>query len=541
MREREMKVDIYTHYFKVTEFNEVAHNALLRFCLHLTTSETMINRFGVVEKTGEKTYAARTQSKTEYRFIITCLDTFIRYLDVVSGIPEKSLIKIDHRNDVPFGLPVKLVPDPNFIPRDYQGNLINHAARLPVPGREDSPEYKRILEIQMGKGKAQSLSSLIKTPGGWITMGEIKVGDKISSPDGGTTIVTGVFPQGLKDIYRITFEDGRSTEIELEHLWRVYNSDAKRWVTVNTKCIKEGLESFNSDLYIPLIKSERLDHGKRFNKFFERMEDSVGPCFTLKKQHEADDLQMLIRSLGGISELKKSGDNYKVTFDFTKVMLKIKSVEFSHIGPTQCISVDHPDHLYITDDYIVTHNTKMALYAIYLMSTRALVQLKPMYMQKWINDIKEMFDGFPGSQFKKTDIMAISGNKHLSNAIHLALEGKMEAKFIIISNRTLQIFIDEYEEGVDVVAKYGCVPDDLMKIFQIGTKLTDEAHEFLPRDYKVASTDPLVTVMREGRQPGISLILATQQPGKTSLLTARVWNKSENDLEKICKINPTQI
>ncbi|MGM5479860.1 MAG: ATP-binding protein [Nanobdellota archaeon] len=42
----------------------------------------------------------------------------------------------------------------------------------------------------------------------------------------------------------------------------------------------------------------------------------------------------------------------------------------------------------------------------------------------------------------------------------------------------------------------------------------DEAHEFIPHDGKVASTDALVTIMREGRQPGISLILATQQPGK---------------------------
>lgn len=42
----------------------------------------------------------------------------------------------------------------------------------------------------------------------------------------------------------------------------------------------------------------------------------------------------------------------------------------------------------------------------------------------------------------------------------------------------------------------------------------DEAHEFLPRQGANVATDPLVTIMREGRQPGISLILATQQPGK---------------------------
>jgi hypothetical protein len=42
----------------------------------------------------------------------------------------------------------------------------------------------------------------------------------------------------------------------------------------------------------------------------------------------------------------------------------------------------------------------------------------------------------------------------------------------------------------------------------------DEAHEFLPNEGKTTATKPLVTILREGRQPGISLILATQQPGK---------------------------
>ncbi len=42
----------------------------------------------------------------------------------------------------------------------------------------------------------------------------------------------------------------------------------------------------------------------------------------------------------------------------------------------------------------------------------------------------------------------------------------------------------------------------------------DEAHEFLPREGKTAATDALITILREGRQPGISLILATQQPAK---------------------------
>jgi DNA helicase HerA-like ATPase len=42
----------------------------------------------------------------------------------------------------------------------------------------------------------------------------------------------------------------------------------------------------------------------------------------------------------------------------------------------------------------------------------------------------------------------------------------------------------------------------------------DEAHEFLPLNEKIISTDALVQILREGRQPGLSLVLATQQPGK---------------------------
>ncbi|RMD45293.1 ATP-binding protein [Candidatus Pacearchaeota archaeon] len=42
----------------------------------------------------------------------------------------------------------------------------------------------------------------------------------------------------------------------------------------------------------------------------------------------------------------------------------------------------------------------------------------------------------------------------------------------------------------------------------------DEAHEFLPLNGKTPATDALVQLLREGRQPGISLVLATQQPGK---------------------------
>ncbi|MGD9275685.1 MAG: DUF87 domain-containing protein [Candidatus Pacearchaeota archaeon] len=42
----------------------------------------------------------------------------------------------------------------------------------------------------------------------------------------------------------------------------------------------------------------------------------------------------------------------------------------------------------------------------------------------------------------------------------------------------------------------------------------DEAHEFLPLNDKTIATDALIQLLREGRQPGISVVLATQQPGQ---------------------------
>lgn len=81
---------------------------------------------------------------------------------------------------------------------------------------------------ESGCGKAQPLYSNIKTPGGWIAMGNIKTGDVVCTPDGGTVTVTGTFPQGLRPIYRVTFEDGRIVDCDENHLWKVYNCNW-RW------------------------------------------------------------------------------------------------------------------------------------------------------------------------------------------------------------------------------------------------------------------------------------------------------------------------
>ena len=72
-------------------------------------------------------------------------------------------------------------------------------------------------------GKAQPLDARVRTLRGWKRMGELEVGDALASVDGQPSIVTGVFPQGVKQAYRITFSDGRATECCAEHLWRTHS------------------------------------------------------------------------------------------------------------------------------------------------------------------------------------------------------------------------------------------------------------------------------------------------------------------------------
>jgi len=44
--------------------------------------------------------------------------------------------------------------------------------------------------------------------------------------------------------------------------------------------------------------------------------------------------------------------------------------------------------------------------------------------------------------------------------------------------------------------------------------MIDEGHEFLPRTEETPASRSLIRLLREGRQPGISMVLATQQPGE---------------------------
>jgi hypothetical protein len=122
-----------------------------------------------------------------------------------------------------------------------------------------------LIADQMGLGKAQPLTSKILTPRGWKNMGDMKIGMDIINSQGGTSKVTGVYPQGVKKIYKVIFTDGSSTECCDDHLWLVNTPNRRfRGCEGNIKTLKEISQSlclFNDSRgfkshrhYIPMVK-----------------------------------------------------------------------------------------------------------------------------------------------------------------------------------------------------------------------------------------------------------------------------------------------
>lgn len=151
-----------------------------------------------------------------------------------------------------------------------------------------------------GSGKAQPLYSDVLTTNGFIKMGDIKVGDEVIAGNGNVSKVLGVYPQGKKQIYEITLENGYKCRCSADHLWHVrYNYFANKF--------KEKDVELNEILLCP-------------NKYL---------------------IPVTTENLNNI------------------FYLRIGVIECVGEEECQCIYIDDPCHLYITDSYIITHNTTL--------------------------------------------------------------------------------------------------------------------------------------------------------------------------------------
>lgn len=86
--------------------------------------------------------------------------------------------------------------------------------------KEDRPSTY-ILCGNLGSGKAQPVDLIIPTPDGNRRFGDLKVGDYVFDKYGKSTKVLGVFNRGRLQNYKVTFEDGRYTYCNKDHLWTV--------------------------------------------------------------------------------------------------------------------------------------------------------------------------------------------------------------------------------------------------------------------------------------------------------------------------------
>jgi len=109
----------------------------------------------------------------------------------------------------------------------------------------------------------------------------------------------------------------------------------------------------------------------------------------------------------------------------------------------------------------------------------------------------------------------------LDVSVYATMPGGWNIKSLVLGLVSKKLFTQRMiarrdEEFKDVHESVHYFADDSSKKlkYPLVWLIVDEAHEFLPVKGKTAATDPLVTILREGRQPGISLVLASQQPGK---------------------------
>jgi RecA/RadA recombinase len=288
-------------------------------------------------------------------------------------------------------------------------------------------------------GKEQPVSEPVLTPNGWTEIGKLKPGSIIFGSNGQTQTVLAVYPQGVKDVYEVEFDDGSKTRCGLEHLWETSNFQERHNSGFKSvKSLKQIISSlkygfclnhsvrvveainFNSSaklLVDPYLLGTSI--GKSDKKFipddykFASINDRVSLLqglidtdgyinkskseilyYTVSEQL-ADDVLHIVRSLGGIarkrfkksSYLDKDGERiickncFIISFYLppeiipAKLTRKIKNFSprqknFTHfikkvtkIGSEEsvCIKVSSNDSLYVTKDFILTHNTSSAL------------------------------------------------------------------------------------------------------------------------------------------------------------------------------------
>lgn len=245
-------------------------------------------------------------------------------------------------------------------------------------------------------GKALLDSELIYTPYGPKKIGFADIGDIIYGDDGKLTTVVGVYPQGFVDMYKVTFEDGRSIVCCGQHQWKVkYHGDYKVMSTMGI--IHSDFQKMTIDI------GEAVDFPERrwlmspqllgsltasflcgsTDRIFElsnkEMDDII---YSSKKQKE-----LFISSFMKISRGISTGDDrFKVVYKSEYIIsfvrrifwsmgyycvmdgddmyiskthnrLRISDIDYYGKYKATCIEVDNKSHQFLATNFVVSHNT----------------------------------------------------------------------------------------------------------------------------------------------------------------------------------------
>lgn len=272
--------------------------------------------------------------------------------------------------------------NPKFEVRDYQIDAALTSLNKPFT----------LIQSTVGSGKEQPCDVVIPTPKGFVKFGSLQVGDEVFGSDGKPQKVIGVFPQGIKDVYRVTFMGGGVVECGLEHLWTV--STKRTTKTLSLKDIMKDYQSKKTNKFkyfvpyvLPVEYEEKafeiepeayarvsvetgsFDTKYLFGSVEQRFEllqayiDLIGREFdkgyliTTNNPVLLMFIKKLALSLGAAVYTK--GNSLTIIFDSDRPTNYIVNIEKIRRANSMCIKVSNPDELYVTQDYVLTHNTSI--------------------------------------------------------------------------------------------------------------------------------------------------------------------------------------
>lgn len=93
--------------------------------------------------------------------------------------------------------------------------------------------HKLLINMPPRHAKLCSDDTDVLTPDGWKKHGDLRVGDKVYSPEGRAIRVVAVAPKFIAT-HRVTFTDGAFVDVNLEHEWTVYDRTDRQWKTLET-------------------------------------------------------------------------------------------------------------------------------------------------------------------------------------------------------------------------------------------------------------------------------------------------------------------